>query len=62
MQDILACAMGLDVHRDVIVACLEKGAIGADSKIEIRSFSTLNKLRLLRDMQNQYLGRSLIFA
>ena len=41
MQDILTCAMGLDIHRDVIVACLAKGELGADPEIEIRSFSTL---------------------
>ncbi len=41
MQDILTCAMGLDVHRDIIVACLAKGEIGSDPEIEIRSFSTL---------------------
>ena len=28
MQDILTCAMGLDVHRDIIVARLAKGAGG----------------------------------
>ena len=41
MQDILTCAMGLDIHRDVIVACLAKGELGTDPEIEIRSFSTL---------------------
>ena len=30
MQDILTCAMGLDVHRDIIVACLVKGAVDAE--------------------------------
>lgn len=41
MQDILTCAMGLDVHRDVIVACLARGELGTEPEIEIRSFSTL---------------------
>ena len=41
MQDILTCAMGLDVHRDIIVACLAKGELGTCPEIEIRSFSTL---------------------
>lgn len=41
MQDILTCAMGLDIHRDVIVACLAKGELGTEPEIEIRSFSTL---------------------
>lgn len=41
MQDILTCAMGLDVHRDVIVACLTKGALGTAPETETRSFSTL---------------------
>ena len=41
MQDILTCAMGLDVRRDIIVACLAKGELGTCPEIEIRSFSTL---------------------
>lgn len=50
MQDILTCAMGLDVHRDIIVACLAKGEIGSDPEIEIRSFSTLiPEMKKLRD-------------
>jgi len=50
MQDILSCAMGLDVHRDTIVACLAKGEIGKDPEIEIRSFSTLiPEMQKLRD-------------
>lgn len=50
MQDILTCAMGLDVHRDIIVACLAKGELGADPEIEIRSFSTLvPEMKKLRD-------------
>lgn len=50
MQDILTCAMGLDVHRDIIVACLAKGEIGNDPEIEIRSFSTLiPEMKKLRD-------------
>lgn len=50
MQDILSCAMGLDVHRDTIVVCLAKGELGADPEIEIRSFSTLiPEMQKLRD-------------
>ena len=50
MQDILTCAMGLDVRRDIIVACLAKGEIGSDPEIEIRSFSTLiPEMKKLRD-------------
>ena len=50
MQDILTCAMGLDVHRDIIVARLAKGELGADPEIEIRSFSTLvPEMKKLRD-------------
>ncbi|MEA4845751.1 MAG: IS110 family transposase [Clostridiaceae bacterium] len=50
MQDILNCAMGLDVHRDTIVACLAKGNLGAEPEIEIRSFSTLiPEMQKLRD-------------
>ena len=42
--------MGLDIHRDVIVACLAKGELGTDPEIEIRSFSTLiPEMRKLRD-------------
>ena len=50
MQDILTCAMGLDIHRDVIVACLAKGELGTDRKSRLRSFSTLiPEMRKLRD-------------
>lgn len=50
MQDILSCVMGLDVHRDVIVACLAKGELGSEPEIEIRSFSTLiPEMRKLRE-------------
>lgn len=38
MQDILTCAMGLDVHRDIIVACLVKGAVDAEPEAETRTF------------------------
>ena len=41
MQDILNCAMGLDIHRDVIIACFAQGELGADPEIEIRFFSLL---------------------
>ena len=41
MQDILTCVMGLDVHRDIIVACLVRGAVDAEPEAETRTFSTL---------------------
>ena len=41
MQDILTVAMGLDVPRDIIVACLIKGRIGLEPETEIRTFGTL---------------------
>lgn len=50
MKDILTCAMGLDIHRDIIVACLITGALGTDPAVEIRSFSTLiPEMKKLRD-------------
>ena len=50
MQDILTCVMGLDVHRDIIVACLVKGAVDAEPEAEIRTFSTLiPEMQKLRD-------------
>lgn len=50
MQDILTTAMGLDVHRDIIVACLIKGQIGLEPEAEIRTFSTLiPEMQKLRD-------------
>lgn len=50
MKDILTCAMGLDIHRDIIVACLITGVLGTDPAVEIRSFSTLiPEMKKLRD-------------
>ena len=50
MQDILTCAMGLDIHRDVIVACLAKGALDMQPEVETRTFSTLiPDMQKLRD-------------
>ena len=50
IQDILTCAMGLDLHRDIIVACLAKGENGSDPEVELRTFSTLiPEMRKLRD-------------
>ena len=51
MQDILTCAMGLDVHRDTIVACLVKGAVDAEPEAETRTFSIdgcNNKTKVLK--------------
>ena len=47
MEDILTCTMGLDVHRDVIVACLIKGELNQKPEVEIRNFNTLRP-----DMEN----------
>jgi len=41
MKDLLECAMGLDIHRDTIVACLLKGELDAKPEMEIRSFGTM---------------------
>ncbi len=50
MQDILTTAMGLDVHRDIIVACLLKGSLDVTPEPEIRTFSTLiPEMQKLRD-------------
>ena len=40
MQNILTCAMGLDIHRDIIVACLIKGNLDVKPEPETRSFNT----------------------
>ena len=42
MQDILTCAMELDIHRDIIVACLIRGELNAKPDSEIRTFTTLH--------------------
>ena len=50
MQDVLECCMGLDVHRDSIVACLLIGPIGATPECEVRTFGTLApEIAKLRD-------------
>lgn len=50
MQDILNCAMGLDIHRDTIVACLFRGSSDKNAEIETRTFSTLiPDMQRLRD-------------
>ena len=41
MQDILASAIGLDVHRDIIVACYLHGRGESEPEAEHRTFSTL---------------------
>jgi len=41
MQDILECCMGLDIHRDTIVASLLRGPVDAKPECEIRTFGTL---------------------
>ena len=41
MKDLLECAMGLDIHRDTIVACLLKGELDTRPEMEIRSFGTM---------------------
>ena len=50
MKDILTCTMELDIHRDIIVACLITGSLGTEPEVEIRSFSTLiPEMKKLRD-------------
>lgn len=42
--------MGLDIHRDIIVACLTKGTLDSVPEVETRSFSTLiPEMQKLRD-------------
>ena len=41
MQDILEWCMGLDIHRDTIVACLLRGPVDAKPECELRTFGTL---------------------
>jgi Transposase and inactivated derivatives len=41
MTDILERCMGLDIHRDTIVACLLRGPVDAKPESEIRTFGTL---------------------
>ena len=50
MQDLLATAMGLDVHRDIIVACLVTGQFDSEPMVEIRTYKTLiPEMQKLRD-------------
>ncbi len=50
MQDMLYCAMGLDVHKNSIVACLLKGNVDTTPEPEIRTFGTMfSDLRQLRE-------------
>ena len=51
MQNILTCAMGLDVHRNVIAACLAKGGLGTDPEIEIRSLAVPKAPRICRGLK-----------
>lgn len=41
MNDLLERSCGLDVHKDIIVACILNGPVGKPGKSEIREFSTL---------------------
>ncbi len=41
MNDLLERCCGLDVHKDITVACILNGPVGKPTKIEIREFSTL---------------------
>lgn len=41
MKDLLTCCMGLDIHKDTIVACLLTGMTDTKPESEIRTFSTL---------------------
>ena len=60
MQDVHTCVMGLDVHRDFIVACLAYGELGAEPKTDIRTFSTLAQvMKKLRGWIEESGGRHL---
>jgi len=42
LKDLLTCCCGLDIHKDVVVACLLQGPTDNKPTSEIRSFSTLH--------------------
>ena len=50
MKDLLEICCGLDVHRDMVVACLLKGSLGKEPSSEIREFSAL--LSGLEELKN----------
>lgn len=41
MKDLLEVCCGLDVHKEMIAACLLSGSLGTEPKEEVREFSTL---------------------
>ena len=41
MKDLLEICCGLDVHKDIVVACMMKGSVEKDPECTIREFSTL---------------------
>ena len=41
MKDLLEISCGLDVHKDIIVACILSGSIGKPTTSAIRKFTTL---------------------
>jgi len=50
MQDLLECCIGLDIHRDSIVACLLYGPVDTKPECEIRTFGTLaSEMEKLRE-------------
>lgn len=50
MQDVLERCMGLDIHRDTIVACLMEGQEDRQPTAEIRTFGTMRpQMQQLRD-------------
>lgn len=50
MKDLLEISCGLDIHKDIIVACILSGPIGKTTVSEIHEFSTLaSGLAELRD-------------
>lgn len=50
MKDLLTCCCGLDIHKDVVVACLLSGPTDNKPNSEIRTFSTLHSALVeLRD-------------
>ena len=53
MQNLLDICCGLDVHKEVLVACLLKGRLDEEPEPEIREFPTLlNGLDEFKEMDH----------
>lgn len=57
MKDILDCCCGLDIHKDIIVACLLKGPVNMQPTSEIRTFTTL--IHNIEELKNWLEGHML---